>query len=89
MVLTYSLLIIDTNTDFLIVQTPYCHKCLKTKLGVNVLSNHELSKKEVSSCKKEFDIRIIRIKCECQSNLENKIEELDASDNVSIQVSRY
>ena len=61
------LLIVDTCIDFIAVKTEACQTCTETKLGVKILKAMKLSPEEFLSMKKEYDLRGVSIKCECDN----------------------
>ena len=59
------LLIVDTYTDFIAVKSGACQSCAEKKLGVKILRAMKLSPEDFLSMKKEYDLRGVSVKCEC------------------------
>ncbi len=62
----YSLAVVDTDEDIVIILKPYCHNCAVKKL--NILKIYDVSKQDASDLIKNYKIRGCRIKCECSIN---------------------
>ena len=61
------LLVVDTHTDFIAVKSGACQFCTERKLGVKILKAMKLSPEEFLPMKKEYDLRGVSIKCECDN----------------------
>jgi len=63
----FSLVILQNNTDFLIVKNPFCKKCLYYKLSTNILHTFDLTKQEAKEIQ-SLNVRAVNVRCECKSN---------------------
>lgn len=59
----FTLCIIKSDEDFVIVKDKYCEKCLNNKIGV--IYKYEINKDEAKEYGKIYGIRGIIVKCEC------------------------
>ena len=63
--MAFSLLVVDTNEDFLIVVHPFCVQCLRAKLHVHMLCQFAMHKCEVQEEMQAHGMRPKRIRCDC------------------------
>jgi hypothetical protein len=60
------LLIVDNISDFIAAKSGGCLNCSERKLGVKILRAMKISEQDCSQMRKEYNLRAVSIKCECE-----------------------
>jgi hypothetical protein len=60
----YTLTLVDTDVDFIVIKNPYCIRCFTRKMNCNILSKYLLIKNEAQEFI-SYKVRAVRIICEC------------------------